>query len=279
MGILRHYDRDGFYMHYSYDEIPDVNDFWTHFHDRYELLYVKKGRGRFICEGRVYPLIDGAVFLVKRGEVHRIEIDAGYPYERMAFNFDKTAMQSVDRTGSLFSSFGKDNILYTEKHVLGILDRISDIPADADHEVFRVRALSILLFALSEIAILQVSDEESYHEEAIQHTSVRMAVKYIHDNLFREITLDDIARNAFISKSHISRLFRNTTGKTIWEYITVKRLITAKRMLARGDSPQEVAKACGFRYYSTFWRSYQKVFGCSPTDKREDGSAGTPIKL
>ena len=107
--------------------------------------------------------------------------------------------------------------------------------------------------------------------------SVRLAVKYIHDNLFRELSLDDIARNCFVSKSYISRLFRETTGKTIGEYITLKRLIAANRMLARGEHPTTVAAACGFKYYSTFWRDYQKVFGTSPSARRPATSVGEPI--
>ncbi|MBR2986648.1 MAG: helix-turn-helix transcriptional regulator [Clostridia bacterium] len=276
MGILRHYDRDGFYMHYSFDRVPDVNDFWTHFHDRYEVLYVKQGRGRFICEGRIYQLTDGLVFLVKRGEVHRIEIDDTYPYERMAFNFDKTAFLSVDRTGMLFEPFGKETIVYTEDGVRQALDKIADIPACLDHEAFRVRALSLLIRALSEIRFCCDREEEEDHGK-ITHTSVRMAVKYIHDNLFSEITLDAVAKAAFMSKSHISRLFRETTGRTVCEYVTVKRLIAARRMIERGEHPTEVAAVCGFRHYSTFWRSYRKVFGVSPTEECAFASAGEPI--
>ncbi|MBQ7364489.1 MAG: AraC family transcriptional regulator [Clostridia bacterium] len=280
MSILRTYDQDGFYLHYSFDYTPDPTDFWTHFHARYELLYVKKGKGRFICDGRVYRLFDGAVFLIKRGEVHRMEIDPTYPYERMVFNFDHTLIDSVDRTGLLFEPFGKDHIVYTETTVTEVLDKLAGISPDVVGEGFRVRAASILLSALSEIAAVYQREDKSLYDIGDmtgEHMSVRLAVKYIHDHLFLEMTLDDIAKAAFMSKSHISRLFRETTGKTIWGYITVKRLIAAKRMLSRGEPPAEVAAACGFRHYSTFWRSYQKVFGTSPTEERKNLSAGEPF--
>ena len=277
MSILKHYDHDGLYMHYSFDYSPDSGDFQTHFHDRYELLYVKRGKGRFISEGRIYPLISGAVFIVKRGEMHALEIDSSYPYERMAINFDKRLFEGIDRSGVLFEPFGRENILYTTVAVTESLDKICVIPPDVRGEPLRLRILTHLATALLEIANAYQTEGEPYRDIAILNMSVRLAIKYIHDNLFMHLTLDEIARASFMSKSHISRVFREITGKTVWEYITLKRLIAAHRRLARGEAPAEVAKACGFQYYSTFWRTYKKVFGYSPSQHLKTGSSGDMI--
>ena len=277
MSILKHYDKDGLYMHYSFDYTPDPTDFYTHFHDKYELLYIKCGKGRFISEGRIYNLMSGSVFIVKRGETHRLEIDPAYPYERVAFNFDRKLFETVDRSGILFEPFGKDNILYSGAQITDNLDKICRIPPDVKEEALRVRILSHLIPALSEIACAYAAEGSPYQDQAILNMSVRLAIKYIHDNLYQDLPLDEIARNCFVSKSYISRLFRETTGKTIGEYITLKRLIAANRMLARGEPPTAVAAACGFKYYSTFWRDYQKVFGISPSEKRSATSVGAPI--
>ncbi|MGM9647962.1 MAG: AraC family transcriptional regulator [Eubacteriales bacterium] len=279
MSVLTHYDKDGLYMHYSFDYAPDPTDFWTHFHDRDELLYVKCGKGRFISEGRIYNLVGGSVFIVKRGETHRLEIDPAYPYERMAFNFDRRLFETVDRSGILFEPFGKDNILYSGGQITDNLDKICRIPPDVKKEELRVRILSYLFPTLSEIACAYTAEGLPYQDKAILNMSVRLAIKYIHDHLYQDLSLDEIARGCFVSKSYISRLFRETTGKTIGEYITLKRLIAARRMLARGDHPTAVAAACGFKYYSTFWRDYQKVFGTAPSDRQVAASMGEPYIL
>lgn len=277
MSTLKHYNKDGLYMHYSFDYTPDPSDFYTHFHSRHELLYVKSGKGRFISEGRVYNITGGSVFIVKRGETHKLEIDPSHPYERVALNFEQKLFEGVDRTGLLFEPFGKDNILYSGKAITDSLDHICRIPPDVKEESLRLRIISRLLPALSEIATVYATHTEPYQDTTILNMSVRLAIKYIHDNLYHTITLDEIAQHSFMSKSHICRLFRETTGKTIWEYITLKRLIVANRMLYRGEKPTDVAIACGFKYYSTFWREYKKVFGCSPSEKRNDSSMGEAL--
>ena len=279
MSVLKHYDKDGLYMHYSYDYHPDPNDFYTHFHSRYELLYIRSGKGRFISEGRIYNISGGSVFIIKRGETHKLEIDPNYPYERVAFNFEHRLFETIDRAGILFRPFGNDNILYTGNTITDHLDRICRIPPDVKEEALRTRILANLIPTLSEIATVFMSAKEPYHDPTILNMSVRLAIKYIHDNLYRNMTLDEIAQHAFMSKSHISRLFRETTGKTIWEYITLKRLIAANRLLLRGETPTTVAALCGYQYYSTFWRDYRKVFGCTPSQTQANSSAGAPIIL
>ncbi len=276
MSVLKHYDRDGLYLQYSFDYTPDPTDFFTHFHDAYELLYIKSGKGRFISEGRTYNLVAGSLFIVKRGETHKIEIDPQYTYERLVINFRRDFIQKLDQECLLLSPFGKDNILYTGSEITENLDKLCRIPPDVTDERLRITIISHLFPTLYLIMNAYMNEKEPYTDSDILNMSVRFAVKYIHDNLYNELTLDDIAKASYMSKSHISKLFRETTGKTIWEYITVKRLIAANRLITRGEAPANAAIACGFKYYSTFWRSYKKVYGHSPTDKTSQ-SSGTQI--
>ncbi len=279
MHLLKRYDKEGLFFQYAYDLTPDPHDFFTHFHDTYELLYIKRGKGKFISEGRIYNLIPDSLFITKRGETHRMEIDPSSPYERLVINFPRDLITALDRSTLLLEAFGQDNILYLGREVTEPLEKLCHLPPDLADEQLRITILGQLFPTLVAVMNTYLSEKEPYQDPDILNLSVRLAVKYIHDNLYEDLSLDAIAKAAFMSKSHISRLFRETTGKTIWEYITIKRLIAASRMIARGVSPADAASACGFAYYSTFWRSYKKVYGHTPTKQSQPSSAGRPIRL
>ncbi|MBO5783869.1 MAG: helix-turn-helix transcriptional regulator, partial [Clostridia bacterium] len=57
------------------------------------------------------------------------------------------------------------------------------------------------------------------------------------------------------------------TGSTVWEYVTIKRLIRAREIIGAGTSPTEAAGACGFNDYSAFYRASRRQFGHSPREK------------
>ena len=91
-------------------------------------------------------------------------------------------------------------------------------------------------------------------------------LNYINQHLFDDISLDNLAKKFFISKTTLIRIIKNSTGSTPWNYITIKRLNCAKTMLENGHSPNEVCFSCGYKDYSSFFRAYKNHFGKSPSD-------------
>ena len=89
-------------------------------------------------------------------------------------------------------------------------------------------------------------------------------LRYLNQNLARQITLEDVCREFYISKSQLCRVFRSCTGVTLKQYLTAKRLVLAKGMLDAGGQPTHVYSRCGFGDYSGFYRAYVKYFGVSP---------------
>lgn len=62
------------------------------------------------------------------------------------------------------------------------------------------------------------------------------------------------------------RLFKQETGYTLGQYITQKRLLLARELILSGVPSTQVCFDCGFRDYSTFSRSYKKLFQESPRE-------------
>ena len=68
------------------------------------------------------------------------------------------------------------------------------------------------------------------------------------------------------TKYYLSHLFSKKTGISLFRYLTQKRLMEARQLLARGVTPSEVCQRCGFGDYANFYRAFKEQFGQSPRD-------------
>ena len=88
------------------------------------------------------------------------------------------------------------------------------------------------------------------------------------------ITLDDVSRAFYCSRSHISHQFKKQMGKSVREYLTELRIEDAKRLLRHsGLSVTEIAYSIGFANSDYFSVVFKEHIGCSPTAyrRREKG--------
>lgn len=93
--------------------------------------------------------------------------------------------------------------------------------------------------------------------------------EFITAHLFDEVTVADIAAVACMSVAHFTRSFRAATGRTPYEYVSGRRLETARRRLLNEDTHiAELAAATGFSSQANFTRAFRKAFGVTPAQMR-----------
>ena len=102
------------------------------------------------------------------------------------------------------------------------------------------------------------------------------AIGYIETNLAKKISLEDTARELYVSPSTISQLFRNKMGTSLYRWVTQRRLIAAKALIAEGLSLEDVGAQVGFSDYSVFYRAFRKEYGISPRQYRNLLDPGEP---
>jgi AraC family transcriptional regulator len=84
-----------------------------------------------------------------------------------------------------------------------------------------------------------------------------------------EITIEELAREAGLSPSHFSRLFKETTGDTPYQFVMDYRVEQAKKMLPEKDRPLiDVALRCGFSDQPHFNRIFKRLTGQTPKEYR-----------
>lgn len=95
-------------------------------------------------------------------------------------------------------------------------------------------------------------------------SGVRRARGYIEDNYAHNITLDQIADAAGVSRFHLTRIFAKEFGVTPRAYLLHVRLARAKALLATGAPLQQVAMDTGFSDQSHFTRHFRNSYGMTP---------------
>nr|WP_241265988.1 AraC family transcriptional regulator [Streptomyces boncukensis] len=92
---------------------------------------------------------------------------------------------------------------------------------------------------------------------------------YIHANIAERISLDDLARVAGVSASHLTRVFRVSTGQSPHQYVLRLRLEHARRALLGTDTAiARIADACGFADQSHLTRTMRRHLGVTPSALR-----------
>lgn len=91
---------------------------------------------------------------------------------------------------------------------------------------------------------------------------------YVEERYPEDVTLESVARESFVSESTVSHLFKQKLGVSFHRYLTQRRLIAAKTLIAQGLPLEQVAERCGFRDYSGFYRAFRQEYGISPRKYR-----------
>ena len=84
-----------------------------------------------------------------------------------------------------------------------------------------------------------------------------------------ELNVASIAQQFYVSREHLSRIFKSYTNESIRHYITDLRMQEFRYGLVTGKSVLDACLASGFSDYSSFVKSFRNLYGITPTEYRE----------
>lgn len=248
-----------------------------HYHEFCKLLLLLSGGGGYYIDGQRYLLQAGDIVLLNSRSIHRPELDADVPYERIIIYISPEFLQRWS-TGdcdllSVFSGEQGHVLRLKEGQRRRIFQLAAALEQDLAREEFGREVLSSagLLRLLVEIGRnKQQGDAFSPSPVMPRSERIREIIQYIDAHLAEDLEIGELAQTFFISKYHMMRLFRQETGTTIHLYVTQKRLMLARSLIDGGMRATEACYRSGFRSYSSFTRACAKHFGTTPTG-RADG--------
>lgn len=244
-----------------------------------ELVFVLQGTGRvyFSDLKTAYILHENDLFAVNSFEVQDFELDAGSA--ALSFFVSPGFLGTVAPELLQYRVSCRSFLYLKDKQpVFDVLRR--DL-AQAFQAIYKQAGSAGGCSTSSAAAILEdlsryfLDDSQPIEKGGVQDTLKRMT-RYIQEHCRERITLDDLARHTFLSKTYISRCFTRYFGVSFTGYLELLRLSAAVRLLAGEGTLAEIAEESGFPDVNAMTRAFKRYRGVTPGEYRHARTAGRP---
>ena len=100
--------------------------------------------------------------------------------------------------------------------------------------------------------------------------SIETVIDFIENHLDGKLELELVAEAVHYSKYHLHRMFTDTVGMTIHDYVGRRQLTEAAKLLVFSDKPViEVAFICGYESQQAFTAAFRAMYKIPPAEFRE----------
>ena len=250
----------------------------VHWHDEFEIIYVRSGFLTVSISGESYIGKTGEAFVVSPGNLHLMGSQSGtvdyytflFPLKYISFRtddmLDEKLLEPLNSGHLMICPRVKD----TAKELCEQLIEIYEAKKDESESKIttQVRTKIILLQFILEMWKKGFVIE---NDTSGRNTVEKEMVSYIQQNFTGKISLREFGEQFHLSEKYISRYFKEHFHITLSQYVTYPRLEHAKQLLQDTDIPvTDVAMQSGYQNVSYFIRSFQKAYAVSPLKYRKN---------
>ena len=250
----------------NFSETDFKNDKFKH--NFYELIIFLKGEAELSLNSFSYKLTKQTVALVSPESNRFIKSTSEKPASLIHIYFNPALLPDYfnnidDICDKCYSS------KYNSAFNLLVLALQATEKKGYDNEAF----LNYLLFAMPSMLFqIELMSDKKQFSSTPSNKLLAACVNYINNNITEEFSLDKLSADFFVSKSHLSHIFKQNLGIGIRQYINKQKMLYAQKLIRAGNNPVKVSHICSFDNYSTFFRLYKNTFGITPEqDKNPNG--------
>lgn len=250
----------------------------VHWHDEFEIIYVRSGFLTVSISGESYIGKTGEAFVVSPGNLHLMGSQSGtvdyytflFPLKYISFRTDDMLDEKLLEPLNSGHLMICPRVNDTAKELCEQLIKIYEAKNDESESKIttQVRTKIILLQFILEIWKKGFVIE---NDTSGRNTVEKEMVSYIQQNFTGKISLREFGEQFHLSEKYISRYFKEHFHITLSQYVTYLRLEHAKQLLQDTDIPvTDVAMQSGYQNVSYFIRSFQKAYAVSPLKYRKN---------
>lgn len=247
-----------------------------------EFTYICKGQQYFSAEGRDYHVFGGEMFVMPGHIPHSTGVAPVEKQEMFWFHInyedDINFLGLSQENGEILLQRLKGLGISTYHLSRGVRDLLFQVLEGFSQKdaLKRVRAVSNLHQILLQVIFGEPSDFMSISDE------IGRVVKYLDNNLEKEISLESLADIAFLSLSRFKERFRTEMGVSPREYVNFKKIEKAKEWLREaGDSQTvtDIAMSLGFSSSTYFAVVFKKFTSQTPSEYVASCQSNTPTQF
>jgi AraC-like DNA-binding protein len=237
--------------------------FCRHSHEDFALGVMFQGTQKLHCRGECFYAGPGSLITVNADEVHDGMSADGEVYTYKIIYIPAILLQEIG-SGQEFWK-GKPYFHQPVTQDIEIAQRLRWFFRNLDDEKSDQLEIQSTFYSLvSTLLGRHGSGGNFFRDDSKIPDAVNRACIFINDMVRHNITLDDIATAAGLSRYHFLRIFHSSCGTTPYSYLLQRRLQLARESLRAGSLIADVAVDTGFFDQSHFSRRFKSAFGITP---------------
>lgn len=227
--------------------------------DFFVIEYVVSGRGTVMEDGVSSEAGPGDVYFLRADHSHYYYPDKNDPWVKIWMNFGGELVRTVTESYSL-----DGRTVFHAPDLRELFEQMNGI-ARSDRTEGEICEELMVIFMRICARLYGVGREVEPRDTGVA-ALLRSSIDSLRDY---DVTLDELVKPLYCTKSHAIREFRRVFGITPYEYLLTRRFLAAKAMLkSTAMSISEIAERLSFYDVHYFSDCFKKRFGVTPTEYR-----------
>lgn len=255
--------------------------FPKHTHNYVEVVYMCSGQTTHIINGARVELAAGELLFLSQDAVQEI-LPAGLDDIAVNFiilpEFFDRSLDMIGAENNLIRTFltdclrngaGQVSFLHFKvADVLPIQNLVENLIWMLLHRQPNKRSMNQTTMGLLFLHLLNYTDKVAIGQDHLEQELTFAVLSYIEEH-YRDGELSALAGDLNYDLYWLSRLIKNTTGRTYTELVQEKRLTQAAWLLSTTTlSITDIGLDVGYSNFSYFYKIFRQKFGCSPKEYR-----------
>lgn len=260
--FVNYEDSDDFYLYelgtnkcvplYSYTHLVK---------NRIIIHFVVNGKGTVKLNGKKYSVSPHQIFLIPDGIRTTYQADKNDPWEYIWLHIGGPKIPLILKEAGLTP----DNPVYTP---LACAEEIENLAWEMLNNYTRQYFCVGNLYKICDYMIENSSAKRELNAKN-STAYVRNVISYIQLKYSEPVKIEDIADAIGLNRSYLTRLFKESTGYSLQDYLLTYRMKMAAKLLAENTmSVAEIAESVGYGDTFTFSKAFKRHFGKSPSAYR-----------
>ncbi|ATA23854.1 AraC family transcriptional regulator [Brenneria goodwinii] len=249
---------------------------YHHWHQCLEMLFVEEGYGVIIVDNQQYTMKPGRLFIFPPFKLHKVMVEDSQRdrYRRTIIHLDNVVLY---------------NYLHNFPQKRALLHRLCHPDSRAAaYDLADIRVTLDTLFSrfielgedgnysLEDIAclilqILTLLPPQAENKDIIDDSLSAKVMQWIEEHYMEKFSLDTLISYLNLSKSYVSRRFKQETGEMIHEYLLTRRIKAAGELLrTSNNSIDDISQQVGFSDSPYFITCFKKMIGRTPLQYRKN---------
>ncbi len=248
-----------FIFHYDTVSSGFISHNW---HSNIELLYITNGSGEVHCSSVTYPVQKGDIFIVNSNALHSVISASSINYYCLICDADFCLNNGLDTENINYINIVKSKT--AESLFCNVVNEFS-----RTDDNFRSASIKSTILQLLVYLSVNYSEKKGKTAKPVSTTdeNIKLAIGYLKSHFNEQLTIDEIAKKANLSKYYFIRQFKAATGLSPIAFLNSIRCENAKKLLAKNKySIHEIAIQCGFENDSYFSKTFKKYTNMLPKE-------------